>query len=153
MVQTALRALPTVSTSFHIEGVRVDAVFQEVYDVLRFRAAALGVRLRFDIIEWEPLRAAADPGALREILQTSALAAMNQPWVSVVTMRAYPCQDDVCVLFEVLDDRPKTVDSGFPWSADLEQPRRMIERLGGEFGTYWREEGGAGLHFWLPQWV
>src|SRR5438309_1992853 len=92
------------------DGVSVEELFEDIYRRLRMPTAERGIRLRFDVIAWQPLTVAANHDALTEVLETSIREAMTNRSVRSITLRAFPCPEDLCILFEVLDDRTEATN-------------------------------------------
>src|SRR3989442_1555181 len=76
-----------------IDGVSVAQLFEDVYSEFRRRASERGVRLRFDVIEWEPILVAADRCALRNSIEAIVVSALSARGVQNVTLRAFPRPD------------------------------------------------------------
>lgn len=154
-MQTAQENLVNARDRFYIDGHPVDGLFEDIYARLREPAAANAVRLKFDVIAWDPLVVAADRHALHSVLMDITMHAIDNCAEGCVTLRAFPTADESAVTFEILDERaaPSSEEDLERWSEALSCAQRLVLRMGGEFWVFSREERGMKVMFTLPHWV
>jgi hypothetical protein len=140
---------------YYIDGVPVESLFEEIYDSARELAESRGVKLRFEVVAWDPLYVAADRRALRDILLDLTTRAIQTAYEGSVRLRAFPSHDDVCVTFQIVGDETgsQNVTELNDWNDSVVSSRAHIARMGGELMTLRRAQEGACIWFWLPQWV
>ena len=148
--------LPTTPSKVYIEGIHVDALIDDIHARVQARSNEKGVRIRYEVIAWNPITVAADKIALLELIDDLIGQAIDlSPQGTNVTLRAFPSHDDACTTFEITDCRACSRDAGEKHELDKQVigARALIERMGGELAVLPRSKGGMRVLFWLPQWI
>jgi hypothetical protein len=147
--RNALRA------AFHIEGVPIEDLVEEVTRALEPVARRRDLSFRAEVIAWDSLVVAADGNGLRHALCELAayvLAVTDEP---PVTLSIFPSHDESRVVFEIRNARParRKTDVVASVGGVAELGRQYIEAMGGEITLFCTLEGGTRINFWLPQWI
>jgi hypothetical protein len=142
-------------STYEIDGCAVEQVLDEVYRSCWNDVACRGLDLRPQVIAWDPLWVAADRSALSRILSTAVKHVVSNTEDGAVHVRAFPSHDEVCVVFEVQNERParRHSDRLAAFTAMMERARLQVESMGGDVAEFATEDGGSRVCFRLPQWV
>lgn len=135
----------------YIEGVPVDVLFEEAYRLARKQGAAKDLRIRFEVISWEPLVAAADSRMLWESLRAITNFIVTVAMSGEIVLRVFPSHNDTCITFEATAAEAMA-DEGMDESA-LTSAKTRVARMGGELHLFRSTDGGVQVRFWIPQWI
>lgn len=148
--------LPPTPHKVYIEGIHVDALIDDIHVRVQARSKEKGVRIRYEVIAWNPITVAADKLALLELIDELIGQAIDlSPEGTNVTLRAFPSHDDICTTFEITDCRTcvRDDDDQHELERQVIDARAKVERMGGELAVLPRSQGGMRVLFWLPQWI
>lgn len=146
---TATRVCPAP----YIDGICVHQLFDDVASAARSASPDLCRRLRFEVIEWEPLTAAADRRWLVEAVLNLLRAVAERSADAQISVRAFPSHDDCCVTFQIAcPTNSVAVTSGTDDGA-VSRCRSLIETMAGKMTVCACTEDEMLASFWLPQWV
>lgn len=138
-------------TPLYIEGVPINVLFEEAYRLARKQGAAKDLRIRFEVIAWEPLIAAADSRMLWESLRAITNFIVTVATGGEIVLRVFPSHNDTCITFEATAAEAM-VDEGIDESA-LTIAKTRVARMGGELHFFRSSDGGVQVRFWIPQWI
>lgn len=137
-----------------IDGFPVSDLFDEVYEQTRDLAGRFGKPVQFEVIAWSELTIAAHAGALKAALVQTIRWCLATEDTQGVTVRAYPCHDDVWAVFDLQADLFSDERSQpEAWKPALYALRTAIQRMGGEWEPVASYADCRRITFRLPQWV
>ena len=138
----------------YIDGLSVNDLFDRVYRDTYDVASRFGKNVRFDVIAWSPLTVAADADVLADAFAQTVRWCLASEDTHSVTVRAYPCHDDVWTLFDVQADlNADERHQPEAWKPTLGSLRTVVQRMGGEWEPVASYADCRRITFRLPQWV
>lgn len=154
LVATRHSAKESPRERFYIDGFSVSDLFDIVYDETRDMADRFKKPIRFDIISWSPLTVAADAEAFSDALAQAVRWCLASEDTHCVTIRSYPCHDDVWAVFDIQADLyADKQQSPEAWKPTLCELRTAIQKMGGEWEPVASYKDCRRITFRLPQWV
>jgi hypothetical protein len=144
-------AATDTETPLHIEGVPVDVLFEEAYRLARKQSAAKDLRIRFEVIAWEPLVAAADSRMLWESLRAITYFILSVAKGGEIVLRVFPSHNDTCITFEATAS--EAIGDGEWDESELATAKARVARMGGELHLFRHSDGSVQVRFWIPQWI
>jgi hypothetical protein len=137
-----------------IDALAVNSLFDRLFDVTRDMADRFGKPIHFEVIAWTEFSVAANAEALVAALNRALRWCVSSEDTQSVTVRAYPCHDDVWAVFDIQADLfadEKRQDE--VWKPTLCALRAAVQRMGGEWEPIVTYSACRRITFRLPQWV
>jgi hypothetical protein len=137
-----------------VDGVSVTDLFDTVYGQTHEISERFAKPLQFEVIAWSDLTIAAEAGSFSAELVLAIRKCLACEDARRVTVRAYPCHDDVWAIFDVQTDiRNDGTYSGHAWKPTMESLRKAVVQMGGEWEPIAAYADCRRMTFRLPQWI
>lgn len=135
-----------------VDGSSVTDLFDRLYRETGEMARRFGKEIRFEVIAWSNLTIAADPNPILESMVQALRWCLASEDTLSVTVRAYPCHDNVWAVFDIQADLTSgKLSQPEAWKPTFGYLRTAVQRMDGEWEPVVSYSECRRITFRLPQ--